>query len=111
MTERRGQENGNGQNREDLQNGQAQPTSSTRNARRSQALPDIGAQMNRRSFLRLMIAPVVLATGALGWGRWNGGRNSYYSGPVSDHFDGVRFFNPGIEVDKSRADLLRFLVL
>ncbi len=22
-------------------------------------------------------------------------RNPYYSGPVSDHFDGVRFFNPG----------------
>ncbi len=24
-----------------------------------------------------------------------GGANPYYSGPVSDHFDGTRFFNPG----------------
>jgi L-ascorbate metabolism protein UlaG (beta-lactamase superfamily) len=67
--------------------------------------------MNRRSFLRLMIAPAVLAAGALGWGRWNAGRNPYYSGPVSDHFNGVRFFNPGYDTDKSRADLFRFLVL
>jgi L-ascorbate metabolism protein UlaG (beta-lactamase superfamily) len=37
-------------------------------------------------------------------------RNPYYSGPVSDHFDGLRFFNPGLDTDKSRADLLRFLL-
>lgn len=55
--------------------------------------------------------PLVLAAGAVGWGRWNAGRNPYYAGPVSDHFDGVRFFNPGLDVDKSRIDLLRFLLL
>lgn len=67
--------------------------------------------MNRRSFLRFLAAPVVLAAGAFGYSRWNAGRNPYYAGPVSDHFDGVRFFNPGLDIDKSRADLLRFLVL
>jgi L-ascorbate metabolism protein UlaG (beta-lactamase superfamily) len=67
--------------------------------------------MNRRTFLRLLAAPVVLVAGAFGWGRWNAGRNPYYAGPLSDHFDGVRFFNPGLDIDKSRADLLRFLLL
>jgi L-ascorbate metabolism protein UlaG (beta-lactamase superfamily) len=67
--------------------------------------------MNRRTFLRLLAAPVLLAAGAFGYGRWNAGRNPYYAGPVSDHFDGVRFFNPGLDVDKSRTDLLRFLIL
>ncbi|MCC2110046.1 MAG: MBL fold metallo-hydrolase [Hyphomicrobiales bacterium] len=36
-------------------------------------------------------------------------RNPYYSGPPSDHFDGVRFFLPGgRSTDKSRRDLLRW---
>lgn len=34
--------------------------------------------------------------------------NPYYSGPVTDHFDGERFFVPGVPGDKSRADLLRW---
>ncbi|MBL8575232.1 MAG: MBL fold metallo-hydrolase [Hyphomicrobiaceae bacterium] len=34
--------------------------------------------------------------------------NRYYSGPVSDHFDGVRFFNPGVDTDRSFAELLRW---
>jgi L-ascorbate metabolism protein UlaG (beta-lactamase superfamily) len=36
--------------------------------------------------------------------------NPYYSGPISDHFDGELFFNPGLDVDKSRGDLIRFLL-
>ncbi len=33
----------------------------------------------------------------------------YYTGPISDHFDGVRFFDPhGVPV-RSRRDLLRWL--
>jgi L-ascorbate metabolism protein UlaG (beta-lactamase superfamily) len=36
-------------------------------------------------------------------------RNPYYSGPVSDHFDGLRFYAPGGSRDKSLADLLRML--
>jgi L-ascorbate metabolism protein UlaG (beta-lactamase superfamily) len=67
--------------------------------------------MNRRAFLKLLAAPFALAGGAFGLSRWTAGRNAYYSGPVSDHFDGVRFFNPGFPTDKSRADLLRFLLL
>ena len=36
-------------------------------------------------------------------------RNRYYQGPVSDHFDGARFFNPGHpKTDKRLADLLRW---
>ena len=34
--------------------------------------------------------------------------NPYYAGPVTDHFDGERFFVPGAPSDKSRADLLRW---
>ncbi len=36
-------------------------------------------------------------------------RQPYYSGPVSDHFDGTRFFIEGGAPDKSRGDLLKFL--
>ena len=67
--------------------------------------------MNRRAALKLLATPALLAGGLFGWTRWNAERNPYYSGPVSDHFDGVKFFNPGLSVDKSRADLLRFLFL
>jgi L-ascorbate metabolism protein UlaG (beta-lactamase superfamily) len=35
-------------------------------------------------------------------------RNPYYSGPVSDHFDGTRFFIPGYSSDKSPADIWRW---
>jgi L-ascorbate metabolism protein UlaG (beta-lactamase superfamily) len=36
-------------------------------------------------------------------------KNPYYSGPPSDHFDGVRFFPPGGPRDKSLADLARWM--
>ena len=36
-------------------------------------------------------------------------RNPYYKGPVSDHFDGLRFFNPGEPAtDRGLRDLLRW---
>ena len=35
--------------------------------------------------------------------------NRYYSGPLSDHFDGLRFFVPGGAPDKSIRDLLTML--
>lgn len=35
-------------------------------------------------------------------------QNPYYSGPVSDHFDGLRFFSPGQPPDKTLKDLLRW---
>ena len=36
-------------------------------------------------------------------------RNPYYSGPVSDHFDGLRFFPPGGPRDKSLSELWRMV--
>lgn len=37
------------------------------------------------------------------------GDNDYYDGPMSDHFDGVRFFNPGHpDTDRSLGDMLRW---
>jgi L-ascorbate metabolism protein UlaG (beta-lactamase superfamily) len=35
--------------------------------------------------------------------------NPYYSGPISDHFDGLRFFPPGGPRDKTSAELWRML--
>src|SRR6478736_5226518 len=32
----------------------------------------------------------------------------YYDGPVSDHFDGVRFFSPGGEPPRTLLDALRW---
>jgi L-ascorbate metabolism protein UlaG (beta-lactamase superfamily) len=37
-------------------------------------------------------------------------RSRYYDGPASDHFDGVRFFNPAGAPARSRADLLRWMI-
>jgi L-ascorbate metabolism protein UlaG (beta-lactamase superfamily) len=37
-------------------------------------------------------------------------RSRYYSGPASDHFDGVRFFDPRGVSARSRRDLLRWFV-
>ena len=34
----------------------------------------------------------------------------YHNGPISDHFDGVRFFNPHGAPPRSRRDLLRWYV-
>jgi L-ascorbate metabolism protein UlaG (beta-lactamase superfamily) len=36
-------------------------------------------------------------------------RNPYYSGPVSDHFDGLRFFPPGGARDKTLSELWRMI--
>ena len=49
------------------------------------------------------------AAGAGGWALMTAARgNAYYSGPVSDHFDGTRFFNPGGIEPKGRLDFLRW---
>src|ERR1700691_4020873 len=38
--------------------------------------------------------------------------NRYYHGPRSDHFDGHRFFHPGLPAsDKTILDLLRWKIL
>src|ERR1700739_4394107 len=36
--------------------------------------------------------------------------NRYYHGPVSDHFDGERFFDPSGAEPRSRGDLLRWQI-
>jgi L-ascorbate metabolism protein UlaG (beta-lactamase superfamily) len=37
-------------------------------------------------------------------------RSRHYNGPVSDHFDGVRFFDPAGAPPRSRTDLLRWMI-
>ncbi|MGO4317571.1 MULTISPECIES: MBL fold metallo-hydrolase [Agrobacterium] len=50
--------------------------------------------MKRRNFFRFSaLGLLALAGGGLFARRSNA--SAYYTGPVSDHFDGVRFFNPG----------------
>jgi L-ascorbate metabolism protein UlaG (beta-lactamase superfamily) len=64
----------------------------------------------RRRFLAALGLPAAVAAagGAFAMSRPSG--NPYYSGPVTDHFDGTRFFAPGRErlPDKGRADLLKW---
>ena len=50
-----------------------------------------------------------LATVTAGAGiAWARSANPYYAGPVSDHFDGVRFFNPGGTPPNGFGDLMRW---
>lgn len=65
--------------------------------------------MNRRKLFRSAAALVGISTlgGATTYAVRNGA-NRYYDGPVSDHFDGVRFFNPMGQPPKSFADLWRW---
>ena len=48
---------------------------------------------------------IAAAVGGMAWGR---SRNPYYSGPVSDHFDGVQFFVPDGEPPKGFGDLIKW---
>jgi L-ascorbate metabolism protein UlaG (beta-lactamase superfamily) len=65
--------------------------------------------MNRRSFLKLSALASLFGLGASGTAmaliRAN---NPYHSGPVSDHFDGVRFFNPDGSAPRGFSDLLKW---
>ncbi|HEY8566129.1 MAG TPA: MBL fold metallo-hydrolase [Beijerinckiaceae bacterium] len=61
--------------------------------------------MRRRTLLSL--AGAATALGGLGF-LVAGPRRPYYQGPVSDHFDGTRFFVPGRPQDKGMAELLRW---
>ena len=62
--------------------------------------------MNRRRFLTLSGLAAATGLAALWAGR--GAANPYYQGPPSDHFDGVRFFNPGGTPPRGFTDLLRW---
>ncbi|KIT14483.1 MBL fold metallo-hydrolase [Jannaschia aquimarina] len=62
---------------------------------------------NRRRFLKFGSLGGLLGAAACAV-QTDGRRNPYYSGPVSDHFDGTRFFNPGGTPLKGVGDLLRW---
>ncbi|HVL72594.1 MAG TPA: MBL fold metallo-hydrolase [Beijerinckiaceae bacterium] len=64
--------------------------------------------MNRRTFLAWLGVPALLGASGIGYSAMARSRNPYYQGPVSDHFDGVRFFMPGGPSDKGLAELLRW---
>lgn len=62
--------------------------------------------MNRRSLLKgaaLLAVPAVAGAAAL-----MPSKNRYHAGPVSDHFDGTRFFNPGGAPLPGLSDLLKW---
>jgi L-ascorbate metabolism protein UlaG (beta-lactamase superfamily) len=65
--------------------------------------------MRRRKFLQLagLGSATTVAAGGVLAGR-SSSANRYYSGPVSDHFDGRTFFNPGGMPPRNFADLLRW---
>lgn len=63
--------------------------------------------MNRRNVIRLIGSAGFLAAFGSGTGSAMAG-NRYYSGPVSDHFDGTRFFNPGGTHPRALLDVLRW---
>ncbi|RFC63768.1 hypothetical protein DYI37_10570 [Fulvimarina endophytica] len=63
--------------------------------------------MNRRSALKILGLSGVALGASLTASRAFGG-NPYYEGPVSDHFDGHTFFNPGGEEPSGFLDLLRW---
>jgi L-ascorbate metabolism protein UlaG (beta-lactamase superfamily) len=64
--------------------------------------------MNRRRLLKAVGLPTLAALGGTAYAAAARARNSYYRGPVTDHFDGVRFFTPGQPQDKGLAELLRW---
>ena len=65
--------------------------------------------MNRRRLLKLVAAPALLALGGATYAKVRSSRNPYYQGPVTDHFDGVRFSNvPGGPGMKPFTDFLRW---
>lgn len=66
--------------------------------------------MDRRTLGRIASAAAVLTMGGVGYSAAARSRNQYYDGPVSDHFDGVRFFRPGLPTDRGIGDLVRWQV-
>jgi L-ascorbate metabolism protein UlaG (beta-lactamase superfamily) len=63
--------------------------------------------MNRRRFFKFLAGAAVFAGGMTAILR-PARANTYYSGPVSDHFDGQKFFLPGGDGPRSFRDFLRW---
>ena len=67
--------------------------------------------MTRRGLLSgaaKLLAGLAVGAGGLVAARTATARNRYYAGPVSDHFDGTEFFNPGGVPPRGFGDLLRW---
>lgn len=64
--------------------------------------------MKKRSLVSLVSAAAVMTLGGVGYAARARSRNPYYSGPRSDHFDGVRFFSPGQPPDRGLVELARW---
>lgn len=64
--------------------------------------------MKRRSFFKWLGLGALLGGGGLFAARQANAGNPYYSGPVSRHFNGTNFFNPGGEPPGSFTNLLRW---
>jgi L-ascorbate metabolism protein UlaG (beta-lactamase superfamily) len=60
--------------------------------------------MTRRKLLLTLLGAPLAAAGWFGWSR---NRNPYYSGPRTDHFDGLRFFNPDHRWSKTPIETMR----
>ena len=63
--------------------------------------------MNRRSMLKLLALPALLAGSGVAWASYARSRNPYYQGPVSEHFNGL-VFSDGRPVRKGLTDFLRW---
>jgi L-ascorbate metabolism protein UlaG (beta-lactamase superfamily) len=62
---------------------------------------------SRRRLMRMLMGLAAATAG--GWAVVSGGRpNRYYAGPPSDHFDGVRFYNPGGPRPKGAGAFLKW---
>lgn len=72
----------------------------------STAAIEVSHMLTRRRFLKYALAAgaMTAAGAAMLFPRR---ANAYYSGPVSDHFDGQRFFNPGGRSPKGLANVAR----
>src|SRR5919205_581917 len=55
----------------------------------------------------LMIGSGAVLAATAGVAMWNNARTRYYHGPVSDHFDGLRFYDPHGSPPNSLAKLMR----
>jgi L-ascorbate metabolism protein UlaG (beta-lactamase superfamily) len=62
--------------------------------------------MQRRKLLKALGLPAVAGLATAGYLATT--RNRYYDGPISDHFDGVRFFSHRQPQDKGLVELLRW---
>ncbi len=64
--------------------------------------------MKRRSLLTVASAATMMTLGGVGYAAHRRGSNPYYRGPVSDHFDGVRFVSQGGSTDRTLAQVMRW---